>query len=377
MIPFNRAPYTGDEDRHVMDAMRGRQIAGNGKYTRLCEDWIERQTGTRKAFLTPSCTAALECAALLLGLRPGDEVIMPSYTFTSTANAFALRGARIVFVDIRPDTMNIDENAVEAAITPRTKAICVMHYAGLCCAMDRILAIAEKHGLYVVEDAAQAMTSRHRDRAAGTLGHIGAFSFHETKNYTSGGEGGALLINRDDLIARAEILREKGTNRSQFFRGETDKYSWTDIGGSFLPGELQAAYLWGQLGKSADIGRDRMASWTFYRESLEGLRAAGRVELPHVPGECAHNAHIFYVKARDLAERTALIAFLRERGAHAVFHYVPLHDTPPGRAHGRFHGEDRHTTRESERLLRLPLWYGLPRDDAQKVVAALYEFHGI
>lgn len=374
MIPFNRPPYTGREDQHVLTSMRSSKISGDGDYTKRCQTWFVNQLGCDSALLTPSCTQALEMAAMLLDIQPGDEIIMPSYTFVSTANAFVLRGARIVFVDIRPDTMNIDERLIEAAITSRTRAIVVVHYAGVACEMDAILDVAQHHGLAVVEDAAQGMMSRYKGRALGTIGQLAAYSFHETKNYTSGGEGGLLLINEARFNLRAEIIREKGTNRSQFFRGMVDKYSWVDVGSSYLPSELQAAYLWGQLEAAEQIHQDRMFTWNQYRDALSALAAQGRIDLPHVPADCQHNAHMFYIKVRDLAERTTLLDHLKVKGVMGVFHYVPLHSAAAGQKFSRFHGEDRHTTNESERLLRLPIWYGISQVERDQVIESVLSY---
>ena len=374
MIPFNRPPRIGRENQHVLAAMDSGKMSGDGPFGLRCQAWFEERLGCRKALMAPSCTHALELAALLIDLQPGDEVIMPSYTFVSTANAFALRGAVIVFVDIRPDTMNLDERLIEAAITPRTRAIVPVHYAGVGCDMSAIMEIAERHRLVVVEDAAQGMQATYRDRPLGALGHLGTYSFHETKNYTSGGEGGLLIINDERLVDRAEICREKGTNRKAFLRGMVDKYTWVDAGSSCLPGELQSAYLWAQL-EAADEMRDiRRASWQRYMTGLEALRRRGLVELPQVPAECRHNGHMAYLKVRDLGERTALLRHLVERGIHAVFHYVPLHSAPAGKRFGRFHGVDRITTSHSERLLRLPLWQGIPDEVIDQVVAAVEGF---
>lgn len=375
MIPFNRPPYTGQEDQHVLAAMRSDKISGDGAFSRLCQRWFQEQLGCRKALLTPSCTQALEMAALLIDIQPGDEVIMPSYTFVSTANAFVLRGARIVFVDIRPDTMNIDERLIESAITDRTRAIVPVHYAGVACEMDSICGIAERHGLFVVEDAAQGMMSSYKGRPLGTLGHLGAYSFHETKNYTAGGEGGLLIVNDERFSERAEIIREKGTNRSQFFRGMVDKYSWVDLGSSYLPSDIQAAYLWGQLEQADAINDNRLRSWEYYRRALAPLAEAGLVELPRIPKGCTHNAHMFYLKTRDLDERTQLLEHLKARDILAVFHYVPLHSAQAGLKFSRFHGEDRYTTRESERLIRLPLWYGMSRETLQTIARAVHDFY--
>lgn len=375
MIPFNRPPYTGNEDRHVLAAMRSGKISGDGDYGHRCEEWFAARLGCARALLTPSCTQALEMAALLIDIQPGDEVIMPSYTFVSTANAFVLRGARIVFVDIRPETMNIDERLIEAAITPKTRAIVPVHYAGVGCEMDAIMQIADSHGLYVVEDAAQGVMSEYKDRALGSIGHLGAYSFHETKNLTSGGEGGMLLINDGRFVQRAEIIREKGTNRSQFFRGMVDKYSWVDIGSSFLPSELQAAYLWGQLEKAEAITRDRLATWNRYLEELSAPMSNRHVVLPSIPCECIHNGHMFYLKTGSLEERGKLLDHLRSEGVYAVFHYVPLHSAQAGSRFSRFHGDDRFTTRESETLVRLPIWYGMEPEAADHIVRSVLSFY--
>lgn len=325
--------------------------------------------------MTPSCTQALELAAILIDIQPGDEVIMPSYTFVSTANAFVLRGAKVVFVDIRQDTMNLDERLIEQAITPRTKAIVPVHYAGVPCEMDVINDIARHHMLVVIEDAAQGMMSTYKGRPLGALGHMAAYSFHETKNFTSGGEGGLLIINDEQFVHRAEIIREKGTNRSQFFRGMVDKYTWIDLGSSYLPSEIQAAYLWGQLEQTKQIIANRVTTWNAYRDSFSELESAGKVELPGVPDYCVHNGHMFYFKCRDLNERTALLAHMKANGILAVFHYVPLHSAPAGLKFGRFQGEDRFTTKESERLVRLPLWYGMTDDARQRVVDSVKAFY--
>ncbi len=374
MIPFNVPPQVGTEIDYMRQAMANNKICGDGMFTRRCNDWLERRFGVPKVLLTTSGTAALEMAALLCGLEPGDEVILPSFTFSSTANAFVLAGAKLVFVDIRPDTMNIDERKIERAITERTKVICVVHYAGVSCEMDFIMDIARKYNLKVVEDAAQAVMSTYKGRALGTIGDFGCFSFHETKNYSMG-EGGALLIRDTKNIVPAEILREKGTDRSQFFRGQVDKYSWRDYGSSYLPSELNAAYLWGQLEVADKINNDRLASWNYYFDKLYPLKEQRKIELPVIPEGCVHNAHMFWIKTRNLKERTAMIAFLKDRGVGSVFHYVPLHSAPAGLKFGRFDGEDVYTTRESERLTRLPMYYHLSRVDQDKVVEALYQFY--
>ncbi len=374
MLPFNRPPYTGNEDTHVLAAIKSSKISGDARYALMCQEWFERHLGCPKTLITPSCTQALEMAAILIDIQPGDEVIMPSYTFVSTANAFALRGAKIVFVDIRPDTLNLDETLIEAAITSRTKAIVPVHYAGVACDMVAINAIAARHGLFVIEDAAQGMMATYQGKPLGALGHMAAYSFHETKNFTSGGEGGLLILNDARFIHRAEIIREKGTNRSQFFRGMVDKYTWVDLGSSYLPSEIQAAYLWGQLEMADAITANRLAAWNAYQEAFADLEAAGKLVLPTIPDDCQHNGHMFYLKCRDLAERTALLAHLKQNDIFAVFHYVPLHSAPAGQQYGRFHGEDRYTTAESERLLRLPLWYGMEEDTRNRVVDAVRAF---
>lgn len=374
MIPFNAPPVVGTEIEYMQAAMGSGKLCGDGGFTRRCQQWMEHRFGSKKVLLTPSCTASLEMAALLLNIEPGDEVIMPSYTFVSTANAFVLRGAKIVFVDVRPDTMNIDEKLIEAAITEKTRVIVPVHYAGVACEMDTIMAIANKHNLFVVEDAAQGVMSTYKGRALGSIGHIGCFSFHETKNYTAGGEGGATLINDPSLIERAEIIREKGTNRSQFFRGQVDKYTWRDIGSSYLMADLQAAYLWAQLEAAEKINQQRLKLWHAYHEALAPLAKAGRIELPSFPKDCVQNAHMFYIKLRDIEDRSALIAYLKEAEILAVFHYIPLHDCPAGEKFGYFHGEDRFTTQESERLLRLPLFYNLSPANQRTVINTLLSF---
>ena len=374
MIPFNKPPYTGNEDQYVLQAMRSDKMSGDGPFTKRCHTWFESNLPCKKALLTPSCTAALEMAAILVDIQLGDEVIMPSYTFVSTANAFVLRGAKIIFVDIRPDTMNIDESKIEAAITDKTKAIVPVHYAGVSCEMDTIMDIAQRHYLYVIEDAAQGMMSTYKGQALGTIGHLGTFSFHETKNYTSGGEGGLLIINEDKFKERAEIIREKGTNRSQFFRGMVDKYSWVDIGSSYLPSDIQAAYLWGQLEKSDDINKSRLESWSYYYEQLQDLEEAGKIELPTIPNDCKHNAHMFYIKVKDIEVRSQLIQHLTDNGISAVFHYIPLHSSVAGRDLGVFYGNDKFTTVESERLIRLPLYYKLSLEKQNKIIATVLAF---
>ena len=374
MIEFNVAPFVGKETDYIKEAIASHKICGDGSFTKKCNAWIENQSGTEKALLTTSCTHALEMAAILCDIQPGDEVIMPSYTFVSTADAFVGRGAKIVFVDIRPDTMNIDETLIEAAITEKTKAIVPVHYAGVSCEMDVILDIANRHGLRVVEDAAQGVMAYYKGKALGTFGDYGCFSFHETKNYSMG-EGGALLIRDNENIERAEIIREKGTNRSKFFRGQVDKYTWVDFGSSYLPSDINAAYLYAQLEAAEEINNNRLATWNRYYEALKPLADEGKIELPYVPEYCTHNAHMFYIKAKDLEERTRLIAYLKENGIGAVFHYIPLHSAPAGLRYGRFFGEDKYTTKESERLTRLPMYYGLEPEKADAVIEAVKRFY--
>lgn len=374
MISFNVPPYVGKEKEYVSQAIDNHKICGDGEFTKKCSAWIEEKTGTEKALLTTSCTHATEMAALLCDIQPGDEIIMPSYTFVSTADAFVLRGAKVVFVDIRPDTMNIDEKKIEAAITKKTKAIVPVHYAGVSCEMDTIMDIARRHNLCVIEDAAQGVMSKYKGKALGTIGDFGCYSFHETKNYSMG-EGGALLIKNADMIESAEILREKGTNRSKFFRGQIDKYTWVNYGSSYLPSELNAAYLWAELEEADKINENRLASWNHYYEGLSELSEQGKIDLPVVPEGCEHNAHMFYIKAKDLEERTRLISFMKEQGVGCVFHYIPLHSAPAGRKFGRFYGEDVYTTRESERLMRLPMYYGLEAEQIDYVIEKIKEFY--
>lgn len=374
MISFNVPPYVGKEKEYVSQAIDNHKICGDGEFTKKCSAWIEEKTGTEKALLTTSCTHATEMAALLCDIQPGDEIIMPSYTFVSTADAFVLRGAKVVFVDIRPDTMNIDEKKIEAAITKKTKAIVPVHYAGVSCEMDTIMDIARRHNLCVIEDAAQGVMSRYKGKALGTIGDFGCYSFHETKNYSMG-EGGALLIKNADMIESAEILREKGTNRSKFFRGQIDKYTWVNYGSSYLPSELNAAYLWAELEEADKVNENRLASWNHYYEGLSELSEQGKIDLPVVPEGCEHNAHMFYIKAKDLEERTRLISFMKEQGVGCVFHYIPLHSAPAGRKFGRFYGEDVYTTRESERLMRLPMYYGLEAEQIDYVIEKIKEFY--
>lgn len=375
MINFNVPPCTGNEMKYIEQAIASHKICGDGSFTKKCNAWFEQRFDAKKVLLTTSGSSALDMAALLCGLEPGDEVILPSFTFSSTANSFVLAGAKLVFVDIRPDTMNIDETLIERAITEKTKVICVMHYAGVACEMDTIMDIARRHKLLVVEDAAQGVMSSYKGKALGTIGDLGCYSFHETKNYSMG-EGGAIVINNPDYIEQAEILREKGTNRAKFFRGQVDKYTWVDFGDSYLPSELNAAYLWAQLEMADEINNDRLHSWHEYDAAFKPLESAGKLGLPAIPDGCVHNAHMYYIKCKDLAERTALISFLKERDILAVFHYVPLHSAPAGERFGRFDGEDKYTTVESDRLLRLPMYYGLTAEDRSCVIAAVKEFFG-
>lgn len=374
MIPFNKPPVTGNELGFIQDALGSNKLSGDGAYGKRCQSWFEDQLGCPKALLTPSCTAALEMAAVLIDIKPGDEVIMPSYTFVSTANAFALRGASIVFVDIRADTMNIDERLIESAITDKTIAIVPVHYAGVACEMDEIMAIATRHDLYVIEDAAQGMMASYKGRPLGTIGHMGTFSFHETKNYTSGGEGGLLIVNDRSFESRAEVVREKGTNRSQFFRGQIDKYTWVDVGSSYLPSEIQAAYLWAQLQAAQNINESRLARWEEYYEGFKPLEESGCLTLPGAGKHAKHNAHMFYIKLANHSVRGELIAHLKALGVYAVFHYVPLHSAPAGQQFGRFDGLDRHTTKESARLLRLPMYFGLSEQDVSEVISGVKAF---
>ena len=374
MIPFNKPALTGNEQHHVLDAMHSGKLSGDGKYTAKCHQWFESRLSCEKALLTPSCTHALEMAAILIDIQPGDEVIMPSYTFVSTANAFVLRGAKVVFVDIRPDTMNIDETFIEDAINSKTKAIVVVHYAGVSCEMDTIMAIADKHDLFVVEDAAQGMMSTYKDRPLGTIGHLGTYSFHETKNYTSGGEGGLLIINDPHFVERAEIIREKGTNRSQFFRGAVDKYSWVDIGSSQLLNDLSAAFLWGQLEEAETINSRRLEIFNQYYSAFHTLEKDGFIELATIPDDCRHNGHMFYLKTSSLEQRSRMISFLAEHYIMATFHYVPLHSSLAGKRFGEFFGNDIHTTQESEKLLRLPMFYNLEDYEIEQIIETTNNF---
>ena len=374
MINFNVPPYTGKELDYIKQAVESIKICGDGQFTKKCQEFIEEYTGTKKCLLTTSGTDSLEMAAVLADIKEGDEVIMPSYTFVSTANAFVLRGAKIVFVDIRPDTMNIDEKLIEDAITDKTKAIVPVHYAGVGCEMDAIMEIAKNHGLKVIEDAAQGVMGFYKGKALGSIGDFGCYSFHETKNYSMG-EGGAILINNENDVLRGEIVREKGTNRSQFFRGQVDKYTWMDVGSSFLPSELNAAYLYAQLEIKEKINEERLKCWNFYYENLKDLAEKGLIELPFIPKECSHNAHMFYIKTENLEVRTKLISYLKEHGIGSVFHYVPLHSSPAGEKFSRFSGEDKYTTKESERLTRLPMYYGLTLQQCGQIVDCIHEFY--
>ena len=373
MISFNVPPLVGTELDYVKKAIENHKICGDGPFTKECNAWLANRFGAQKVLLTTSGTTALEMAALMCDLEPGDEVILPSFTFSSTATAFVLAGAKLVFVDVRPYTMNIDETKIEAAITDKTKVICAMHYAGVACEMDTIMDIARRHGLKVVEDAAQGVMSTYKGKALGTIGDFGCFSFHETKNYSMG-EGGALLIRDPEYNERAEILREKGTNRAKFFRGQVDKYTWVDYGSSYLPSEMNAAYLYAQLLEADRINNDRLASWNAYYEAFAPLEQAGKVELPALPEGCVHNAHMFWLKLHDLEERTAFIQHLKDNGVQAVFHYIPLHSAPAGLKFGVFAGEDVYTTTESERLVRLPLYYGLTEADRNTVIETVRSF---
>ena len=370
MIDFNVPPYVGKEKEYISKAIENKKICGDGEFTKKCNKWLEDKTGSH-VLLTTSCSSSLDMSAILANIEPGDEVIMPAFTFVSTADAFALRGAKIVFVDIRPDTMNIDEKLIEDAITEKTKAIVPVHYAGVACEMDTIMDIAKRHNLLVIEDAAQGVMSEYKGKALGTIGDYGCYSFHETKNYSMG-EGGALVIKDYNNYERAEIVREKGTDRSRFFRGQVDKYTWVEAGSSFLPSDINAAYLYAQLEEADKINNNRLNSWNLYYENLKDVK---EIELPYIPKECKHNAHMFYIKTKDMKERTELIKFLKENEIASVFHYIPLHTAPAGIKYGRFNGEDKYTTKESERLLRLPMYYGLEEEDVLKVCTKIKEFY--
>ena len=373
-ISFNRPPFVGKETEYIREAVeKNGMICGDGPFTKKCSAWMREHFLTKQVLLTTSCTHALEMAAYLADIQPGDEVIMPSYTFVSTADAFVLRGATCVFVDIRPDTMNIDETKIEAAITEKTKAIVPVHYAGVACAMDEIMAIARKYNLKVVEDAAQGVNAYYKGKALGTIGDFGCYSFHETKNYSMG-EGGAILFQDEKYLEPAEILREKGTDRSKYFRGQVDKYTWVGYGSSYLPSDMNAAYLWAQLEEAEKINDKRLAIWNYYDENLASLAREGLIEQPYVPEYATHNAHMYYIKVKDLETRTRLLEYLKEKGILSVFHYVPLHSSKAGKKFGRFHGDDVYTTKESERILRLPMYYSLSMDEVAEVVKALKEF---
>ncbi|AYJ79304.1 dTDP-4-amino-4,6-dideoxygalactose transaminase [Aliarcobacter cryaerophilus ATCC 43158] len=377
MIRFSKACVAGNELKYIKESMETFSISGDNLFTKKCHKWFEENLRCKKALLTTSCTHALEMAAILLDIKEGDEVIMPSYTFVSTANAFVLRCAKIVFVDIRPDTMNIDETKIEKAITSKTKVIVPVHYAGVACEMDTIIDIAKRYNLFVVEDAAQGMMSTYKGKALGTIGHLGAFSFHETKNYTSAGEGGLLIINDEKFKEKAEIIREKGTNRSLFFRGMVDKYSWVDVGSSYLMNDVSAAYLWGNLEKADEINQNRLNSWQKYYDELKEIENRGFIELPKIPNECVQNAHMFYIKVKDLEERTALLDYLKENRIYAVFHYIPLHSSEAGLKFSKFVGKDIYTTKESEKLIRLPMYYKLEDKDIKHIINIIYKFFGV
>lgn len=376
MITFNVAPFVGTEFKYMKEAIESHKICGDGQFTKKCNEWLEKRFDARKVMLTTSGSTALDMAAFLCDIKPGDEVILPSFTFSSTANSFVLAGAKLVFVDIRPDTMNIDEKKIEAAITEKTKVIVPVHYAGVACEMDAIMDIANRHRLMVVEDAAQGVMSKYKGKALGTIGDFGCYSFHETKNYSMG-EGGAIIINNEKYIEKAEILREKGTNRSKFYRGQVDKYTWVDFGDSFLPSELNAAYLWAQLEVADEINDNRIGCWNHYYDSLKSLEESGIIKLPTIPEGCIHNAHMFYIKCKTLEERTNFINFMKEQGVLCVFHYVPLHSAPAGIKYGRFDGEDEFTTVESDRLVRLPLYFNLSEKDENYVIKCIKEFFGV
>ena len=374
MINFNIPPYVGKEMKYIEKAIQNKKICGDGEFTKKCNVWMEKRFKSPKVLLTTSCTSALEMAAILCDIKTGDEVIMPSYTFVSTANAFVMRGATIVFVDIHPETMNIDETKIEAAITSKTKVIVPVHYAGVSCDMDVINDIAKKYNLKVVEDAAQGVMSTYKGKSLGTLSDYGCYSFHETKNYSMG-EGGAILLKNISDFENAEIIREKGTNRSKFFRGQVDKYTWMNYGSSYLPSDLNAAYLWAQLECADKINENRLCAWNTYHDGLKKLAKDGRIQLPQIPKECTHNAHMFYIKTKDLEERSRLIEHLRQYEVYCVFHYIPLHTSPAGLKYGRFHGEDQFTTKESERLLRLPLYYGIQNAEVKYIINCIKLFY--
>lgn len=374
IIPFNKPPFTGEEQKYILESLQSEHISGDGLFTQKCEKWFEEKLKCKKTFLCTSCTHALEMSALLIDIKEGDEVIMPSFTFVSTANAFSLRGARVVFVDINPETMNIDENQIEEAITTRTKAIVVVHYAGVSCEMDKILDISKKHKLYLIEDAAQCVMSNYKGIPLGTIGHIGTFSFHETKNITSAGEGGLLIINDESFVERAEVIREKGTNRKQFFRGEVNKYSWVDIGSSYLLSDLSAAYLWGQIKNIDKIILDRVSKWKYYYNALIKLEEKKYISLPKIPQSVNHNGHIFFIKVQNKEIRNDLLNYLQKNKVYATFHYVPLHSSPYGVEHSIFIGKDVYTTKESDCLIRLPLFYSISEKEIDKAVSIVMEF---
>ena len=373
MINFNIPPYVGDELKYVKEAVEAHKICGDGPFTKKCNAWMEERFNAQKVLLTTSGSTALDMALLLCDLKPGDEVILPSYTFSSTANSAVLAGAKLVFVDVRPDTMNIDEKKIEQAITDKTKVIIAMHYAGVACEMDTIMDIAKRHNLMVVEDAAQAVMSTYKGKALGTIGDFGCYSFHETKNYSMG-EGGAILINNPDYNEKAEILREKGTNRAKFFRGQVDKYTWVDFGDSYLPSELNAAYLWAQLQRADEINNNRLATWRRYYDAFKPLEDKGVLSLPVITDGCEHNAHMFYVKLADLEQRTAFISYMKSNDVQCTFHYIPLHSAPAGLKFGRFDGNDDYTTKESERLVRLPMYYNIDADDLNRVINSVLNY---
>lgn len=374
MINFNEPILVEKAFNYVREAINNKKLSGDGAFTKRCNWWLETWSGAPKALLTTSCTHATEMAAILADIQPGDEVIMPAYTFVSTADAFVLRGGKVKFVDIRPDTMNIDETLIEQAITDKTKAIVPVHYAGVSCEMDKIMELANKYNLLVIEDAAQGIMSYYKGKALGSIGDYGCYSFHETKNYSMG-EGGAIVIKDETNIELAEIIREKGTNRSKFFRGQIDKYTWVEAGSSYLPSELNAAYLWAQLEIAEDILNDRMATWNHYNQGLKDLKEKGFIDMPYIPDVCEHNAHMFYIKTKDLEERTKLISWLKSNGIGAVFHYIPLHTAPAGVKYGEFIGTDKYTTKESERLVRLPLYYGMNPSDVDIVISYIRKFY--
>lgn len=375
LIEFNVPPYVGNEQIYIQQAIDSHQISGDGQFTKKCNKWMEDRFNAQKIMLTTSGTTALDMAAILCDIKPGDEVILSSFTFSSTATAFVLVGAKLVFVDIRPDTMNIDENLIENAITPKTKVIALTHYAGVSCEMDKILSIAHKYGLKVVEDAAQGVMSSYKGKALGTIGDFGCYSFHETKNYSMG-EGGAIVLQHEEDNEKAEILREKGTNRSKFYRGQVDKYTWVDFGDSYLPSELNAAYLWAQLEVADEIYKDRIDTWNKYYDALQGFgdKGSNRIVLPTIPADCVHNAHMFYIKLNDLEDRTNYIDYMKLHNIRPTFHYIPLHSAPAGYKYGRFNGEDKYTTKESERLVRLPLYYHMKEEDIDRVIKTTIEF---